>query len=213
VSLPDFPVRVPVIGLAGGVASGKSLVARQLAALGAGLLDGDRAGHEVLRQKEVEQAARERWGEKVFDAAGRVDRAALASIVFAPPPAGPLELQFLEQLTHSKIGALLRRQAAEMAASGNCPALVLDAAVMEKAGWDQMCDVLIFVDAPRDVRLARALSRGWSQQQFESREASQAPLALKRSRADCVIDNSQDQEHTREQVERFWRGLVPPAAS
>jgi dephospho-CoA kinase len=209
---PDFPAHVPVIGLAGGVASGKSLVARQLADLGAGLLDGDRAGHEVLRQKEVEQAAHERWGDKVFDAAGRVDRAALAGIVFAPPPAGPLELQFLEQLTHPKIGALLRRQAAEMAATGNCPALVLDAAVMEKAGWDQMCDTVIYVDAPRDVRLARARARGWSEEQFNTREAAQAPLDAKRSRADFVIDNSQDPEHTRDQLTSIWRRLVGPAA-
>ena len=72
----------------GGVASGKSMVARQFAALGAGVLDADRAGHEVLRLPHVEAAARRRWGEAIFGPDGRIDRARLARIVFGPGPEG-----------------------------------------------------------------------------------------------------------------------------
>src|SRR5258708_38301202 len=127
-----------VVGLLGGVASGKSLVARQLCDLGAGLLDGDRAGHEVLRLPEVERLVRQRWGNEVFAADGRVDRRALARIVFAPPPDGPRELEHLERITHPKITHRLREQAAALAAEG-LPAAVLDAPVMLKAGWNEFC--------------------------------------------------------------------------
>ena len=77
-----------VIGLIGGVASGKSLVAAQLARLGAAVLDADRAGHEALRLPEIEAAARRRWGEAVFGADGHVDRARLAQL-FSPPRRRP----------------------------------------------------------------------------------------------------------------------------
>ena len=77
------------LGLIGGVACGKSLVARQLADLGAVVLDADRAGHEALRLPEVEAAARRRWGDGIFGRDGHIVRSQLAKIVFAPPPTGP----------------------------------------------------------------------------------------------------------------------------
>jgi dephospho-CoA kinase len=202
------PISIPVIGLLGGIASGKSLVAQQLESLGAGILDGDRTGHEVLELPEVRQQIRQRWGERVMNAEGRIDRSAVASIVFAPTPDAPRELNFLEQLTHPKIGQLLRKRAADMAASGRYRALVLDAPVMLEAGWHTICDRIVFVDAPRDTRLARAATRGWSEAVFTSREKAQESLDVKRRQADIIIDNSRSAEFTREQVERFWHRLV-----
>lgn len=196
---------LPVIGLLGGVASGKSLVASRLKMLGAGLLDGDRAGHRVLCLPEVEQAARQRWGASIFGPDGRIMRAALARVVFAPSPQGPIELHYLEQLTHPQIGAELRREAAHLATQGTFQALVLDAPVMLKAGWSEYCSQVWFVDAPRDVRLARALARGWSQENFVNREAAQEPVEEKRRHADVVIDNSGSPEQTFQQVDRWWQ--------
>lgn len=196
-----------VVGLLGGVASGKSLVARQLSDLGAGLLIGDDAGHEVLAWPEVVAGVRARWGQRVFGPDGRIDRSRVAQLVFAPPPDGPRELEYLERLTHPKIGTLLRQQAAQMAASGRLVA-VLDAAVMLKAGWDGFCDRIVFVDTPRATRLARARDRGWSEEEFARREAAQESLDEKRRRADTIIDNSGSAEGTRAQVARLWRTLV-----
>lgn len=188
-----------VVGLLGGVASGKSTVARLLAEAGAGVLDADRAGHEVLSLPDVRQAARSRWGESVFDADGQIDRARLAGIVFAPPPDGPLERQFLEELTHPRIGRVLLKQADELAA-GACRVAVLDAPLLLEAGWDRLCNTLVFVDVPRELRLARALERGWSSPEFEARERAQIAVETKRSRADLIIENSGDLEETRRQV-------------
>ena len=98
---------VQVIGLVGGVASGKSLVARQLVELGAGWLDADRAGHEVLELKEVKQAIRDRWGDEVVDADGSLSRVAIGRRVFGNAPSAAGERRFLEQLTHPRIGEFL----------------------------------------------------------------------------------------------------------
>lgn len=196
-----------VIGLLGGVASGKSLAAGLLAELGAGVLDADRAAHEVLTDAAVESAARERWGSNVFGPDGRIDRARLARIVFAGGPDGRRQRKYLEQLTHPRIGRLLAGQADRLRASG-AAAAVLDAPLLLEAGWDRLCDKLVFVDAPRDIRLERARKRGWSEEDFDAREAAQESLEAKRRRADVVVDNSGSAASTRAQIERFWRTLV-----
>ena len=196
-----------IIGLLGGVASGKSLVAEQFCSLGAGLLDGDRAGHEVLLLPDVEQLVRERWGDRVFGSDGHVDRKALGRIVFEPSGAGHRELEYLERITHPRIGDRLRQQAADLAAAGRVVA-VLDAPVMLKAGWDTYCDHIVFVEASEGMRRARAAARGWRQEDIAAREAVQEPLAIKRQRADFVIDNSGSPGQTLAQVERLWRAVT-----
>lgn len=194
-----------VIGLLGGVASGKTLVAECLEALGAGRLDADRAGHEALRDPQVIAALEARFGREVL-VEGQLDRKAIATRVFAPPPAGPANLAFLESLTHPRIGEILMAQAEELTAAGH-ELLVLDAAVMLKAGWHQLCDKVIFVDAPPEVRRRRAMTRGWSEAEFAAREGAQESLDEKRRHADFVIDNSGSPESTRAQVERLWPEL------
>jgi len=196
-----------LIGILGGVASGKSTVAGYLAELGAGLLDADRAGHEVLRLPQVEAAARQRWGEAIFADDQHIDRSRLARIVFAPSPGGPPERRFLEQLTHPLIRQRLAEKARQLAAQG-VPAAVLDVPLLLEVGWNDLCNHLVFVDAPAEVRRARARGRGWSDGEFAAREGAQADLENKRTSADAVIDNSGLPRQTRRQVEDFWRRLV-----
>jgi dephospho-CoA kinase len=195
-----------IIGLLGGIASGKSLVARQLAALGAGVLDADRSAHEVLRQPEVEAAVRSRWGGGVFGADGHIDRSRLAKIVFAPGSEGAQERKYLEELTHPRIGQLIASQAEALATAGTSAA-VLDAPLILEAAWDKLCDRLVYVDAPLSARQARATARGWTLAEFTAREAAQLPPEVKRRRAHAVIDNSGSPQETQQQVERFWRSL------
>jgi dephospho-CoA kinase len=195
-----------LIGILGGVASGKSEVSCRLRSLGAAVLDADRVGHAVLREAEVRRAVQCRWGEAVLDAAGEIDRRKVAEIVFAAAPESKAELTFLEELTHPRIGQRLQEQLAELHREG-VRAAVLDAPVMLKAGWDRMCQRIVFVDAPRDVRLARARQRGWTEADFAAREAAQEPLETKCSRADVTIDNGLTRQHLFAQVDRFWQSL------
>ena len=196
-----------IIGITGGVASGKSMVAQQFAKLGAGVLDADKTGHEVLRLPWVEAAARQRWGETVFAPDGRIDRARLARVVFASGAKGEAERKYLEQLTHPEIARLVWRQAESLGASG-VEIAVLDAALLREAGWDQKCEKIVFVEAPREARLARAVARGWKEEDFAAREGVQESLDHKRVRADVIIDNSGLPRRTQAQIERFWASLI-----
>lgn len=197
-----------VIGILGGIASGKSVVAETFRDLGAGLLDADRAGHEVLELEEVKQALRQRWGDEILATDGSIDRAQIATIVFQPAPEGPQELEFLEQQTHPRIGELLGRQSAEYAQQG-VPAIVLDAPVMLKAGMQEMCDAIVFVDAAPEIRAQRAMQRGWTHEEFVARERAQESTDVKREQADWVIDNSGSLESTKAQTLQFWERLFP----
>lgn len=198
-----------LIGIIGGVASGKSAVTKCLAELGAAVLDADAAGHAVLREPEVVQAARARWGNAIFAPDGQIDRRALAAIVFGPVAEASTELKYLESLTHPRIQQRLKDKIAELTKQGNHPAAVLDAPVLLKAGWNELCDAIVYVDAPHTVRQARALQRGWTAEEFARREGAQESLPEKQAHADKTIDNSGSMEHTRQQVREFWGFLFP----
>jgi dephospho-CoA kinase len=200
-----------ILGLLGGVASGKSTVAEMFRQKGAAVLDADRAGHEILRLPAVRAAIGGRWGKEVIGPDGEVDRKALSQIVFAPPPDGPRELAELERITHPEIRKKLKAQLNELAQQIT-PLAVLDAPVMLKAHWDQLCDALAFVDCPAEQRLVRALQRGWNAEEFRHREASQESAEEKRALADFVLDNSRDVSYIQTQVDRCWQALVQPAS-
>ena len=196
-----------ILGLVGGIASGKTLVANCFRDLGAVVLDADRAGHDVLREPEVIAALKNRWGDGVLDAKGQVNRGAVARIVFA---AGhEADRRFLEQLTHPRIQMRLQQDLARAQASQPPPrAVVIDAALLFEAGWDKLCEKIIFVDAPRDVRLERAVVRGWSAEQLAAREAAQLSPEEKRHRSHIIIRNVRTLENLREVVRLTWRDLL-----
>lgn len=199
-----------VIGIVGGIASGKTLVAETLQNLGVVVMNADLIGHEVLQHPDVSNALRARWGETVCDEDGRIRRSEIAKRVFGPPPQGPTELAFLENLTHPRIGDQLRQKLDSLQNSGDTPAVALDAAVMFKAGWNRWCTHILFVDAPREQRFERARQRGWIDADMTARESSQTPLATKRKMADHVIDNSGSPAETRQQIKQYWKQLKLP---
>jgi dephospho-CoA kinase len=205
---PMNGTNVLLVGIVGGIASGKSFVAEQLKRKGAAVVSADQWAHEVLKFEDVRQAVHRRWGDAVFGPDGQVDRAALARVVFSAAPEGPQELKYLEQLTHPKIGQLVRHQIAELVEQGTAAAIVLDVPLMFESGWNRICDKIVFVDAPRPLRLARAMARGWTQEDFARREAAQESLETKQKLADVVIDNSGSPDSTTAQIEHFWHSLV-----
>ncbi len=192
-----------VIGLVGGIASGKSLVAKSFSELGAIVLDADKVGHQVLHESAVKKQIQEIWGDKVFNR-GEVDRSAIAAIVFNPET-GPAELAKLEDIVHPVIKVRLNERLTALKQRADLPAVILDAAVMFKAGWDKLCDRIVFVDAPDWMRTERTIKRGWSKGELERRESQQMSLNEKRSRATDIIDNSQSPETTILQVKQLWQ--------
>lgn len=193
-----------IVGIIGGIASGKTAVAREFEKLGASVIDADAIGREVLKNPEIVDALAQHWGRNILRADGSIDRSAVARIVFAPDDRGPIELKFLEGLTHPLIGNRIQSEIKRRREDGTPPLVVLDAALLLKTSWDQHCDDILFVEVPRAIRLQRAIHRGWSATQFTAREEAQTPVDEKRRRADQVIDNSSDLAALTEQVRIYW---------
>lgn len=194
------------LGIVGGIGSGKSTVAGVFEKLGAALINADEIGHQVLQQDEIKQAAALRWGTSVFDSQGELDRPKLAAIVFTETEAGKIELEFLQSLTHPSIGNEIDHRIEQFCQSGKRVA-VLDIPLLFETNWSCSVDKVLFVDAPRPVRLERVLKRGWTETEFNRREAAQLPLEEKRNRADWVLKNYGNSDQMLDQVVRIWENL------
>jgi dephospho-CoA kinase len=186
-----------VVGLIGGIGSGKSQVAAAFARNGARIIAGDQLGQAALRDPDIRTRVASRWGDGVLDEKGEINRQRLAAIVFADPA----ERKALEAIAHPWIRRHILAEIAEARRDPRVPLIVLDAAIMLEAGWDEVCDRLLYLEAPRAVRLERvARQRGWSEKEVDARERAQLPLTEKVIRADHVLDNSNSLEHLNRQV-------------
>jgi dephospho-CoA kinase len=192
-----------VIGLLGGVASGKSTVARLLADAGAARLDADDVARRVLDEPPVVDALVARHGASLLAAGSgprrAIDRAALARLAFRRPEV----LSHLESLVHPRVVAELTRRLREL--SGVVPAIVLDVPLLlEKGELAGACDLLLFVECPAPERRRRVrTARGWDEGELARREAHQLTTEEKRRRADVVLVNDGDEARLREQTERW----------
>lgn len=152
-----------VVGLIGGIGSGKSQVAAAFARHGARIIAGDQLGQAALRDPDIRARVASRWGKGIMDESGEIDRRRLAAIVFADPA----QRKALEAITHPWIRQRIRSEIEEIHSDPRVPFIVLDAAVMLEAGWNEVCDRLIYIEAPRAMRLERvARQRGWSERRW-----------------------------------------------
>lgn len=194
-----------VVGLTGGVASGKSFVANCLEELGAHRIDADKVAHEVLKDDTVIKQIVDQWGSEILDGDGQINRQRLGKIVFGSP--GDRELDALEAIVHPKIRIQIREQMEQLRESTKVETLVLDIPLLFEGEYDQHCDYVIFVDANSDVRQQRAKLRGWADGELDRRESRQLPVEDKKLRADAVIDNSGSKEATAAQLADFLKSL------
>lgn len=181
---------IPVIGIIGGIGSGKTAVANALSnEMSVSVLDADQAGHAVLKQSITKSALRQVFGQQIFDQNGEVRRSQLAQLVFGNGEDHRKARQQLDQITHPKIHEFLKGQLSQIMDQQSCDLVVLDAALLLEAGWSESCDAIVYLDVPENVRLQRVLQRGWTEEQFRHREASQLSLEEKSAQADVTIKN------------------------
>jgi len=186
---------VPVIGLVGGIGSGKSTVSEILTDLGCVVSNSDHVAHECLLHSSVVSMLVSRWGDRVLADDGTPDRSVIAGIVFSEES----ERIWLESVLHPMINE--RRRSSLNALDENASGFVIDAPLLFEAGIDAECDAVLFIDAPFDQRLDRVVtSRGWSEGNLKDREARQMTLGEKRARATAVIPNTGPIEELREHV-------------
>jgi dephospho-CoA kinase len=192
----------PVIGLTGGIGSGKSTVAAMLAELGALVIDADKVGHDVyLPGTEGFRRVVDAFGADVVAADGTIDRRRLGARVFADPDA----LARLNALVHPLIGEEIRRRIA--AAIGGDRSLVIEAAIMLEAGW-RFFDRIWVVVVSRETAIARVMaSRGLARAEVEQRIDAQMSNAERRRVADLVIENDGTVAELRARVEAAWHAL------
>lgn len=199
-----------IIGILGGIASGKSTVAELFRQRGAVVANADQMGHQVLRDEAAKQEIRESFGSEIFAEDGEVDRRRLAAKVFGGDDLSHKRLAELEKITHPRIKTSLQAKidSALNDPNGAPPALIMDAALLVKAGWSDICDNLVFIDTPYPERLKYATQRGWDETEFNAREAVQEKLEEKRALSDYIIRNDGDLSQLDAQVEQYWRERV-----
>lgn len=200
----------PVIGLVGGIGSGKSLVAQILADLGAAWINADDLAHEAFAAAEVKAAIRSMWGHQVFLPDGQIDRRRVGKRVFASRS----DLRRLEMVIHpwiarrraQLIGILTQRQ--------NVKAFVADSPLLFEANLDAECDVILFIDCRLETRMQRLqASRGWSREELARRESRQLPLDFKRDRADHIVSNNSDADTLVWKVRDVFARMIRPVCA
>ena len=193
-----------VVGLTGGIATGKSTVAAMFAARGAAIVDADRIAHALQEPGQLcHRQLLEAFGAEILDETGRIDRHRLGARVFSD--AG--SRQRLEAIMHPAIRAAIENEvrAAELAGRTIC---IVDAALILEAGRRDRFHKIVVVAAPEAIQVDRLInSRGLTQAEAYRRLSAQWSTAVKAALADFVIDNSRDLASTEEQVARVYAAL------
>jgi len=196
---------VQLIGLTGGIGAGKSTVAEALALRGAVIVDADRIAREVVEPDGPAFAPLvERFGEGIVGADGRIDRPALAALVFGPVLGSAQARADLNRITHPAIGAVMAARVAEQAETDRV--VVLDIPLLRADTKDQWPFLaVVVVDTPVEMAVERLVGgRGLSEDDARGRVAAQISREERRAIADVVIDNSGDLDHLGREIERAW---------
>jgi dephospho-CoA kinase len=187
----------PIIGIAGGIGSGKSFVAGLFGELGCLVISSDDQIRDAYRDPQVLTTLQQWWGGDVLTPAGEVNKRVVAQRIFA----NPADRERLERLLHPMVNEARDRVMASAVDDPAVVAFVWDTPLLFETGLNAKCDAVVFVEAPHAVRLARVQgSRGWDAGELARRENSQMPLDTKRKLSQYVVENTADADVVRGQV-------------
>lgn len=195
----------PIIGIIGGIASGKSTVAAEFAKLGCAVIDADEISHNILQIKEIEKKLVERFGEKIRKPDGTIDRNEVAQIVFSDKQ----KLSFLDDVLHPLVLERSQELIEQYNRDPQVKAIVLDMPLLAEVGWEKHCDKVIFIRCDQPKRLQRASKKAnFNEKQFKNREKFQISLDSKLSIADNTINNNSDFSALAKQVQNIFSELM-----
>ena len=186
------PANKPVIGIVGGIGSGKSEVAKLFARSGGMLFDADSEVRNLLTDEIVKKKIRDYFGVAVFDLAGNVARPILAKAIFDNTESR----LFLESILHPLVLEKLEHKIKELSEFSESSFIVLDVPLILEKNWRKLCSLIVFIDCNDAERLRRCLARGWTEAEWKNRENAQMSLTKKASICDHIIDNSVSYDHT-----------------
>ena len=194
-----------IVGIAGGIGSGKSQVAKMLGELGAVVIDADAMAHAELDIAEVRQTLTNWWGPDIVGSDGKVDRKRIGAIVFNDPT----QRMRLEGLIHPRIAQHRDEIIEQASADPKVRMIVMDAPLLYEVGLDRMCDSVIFVESDAARRAERSEKiRQWTPGELERREKSQMPLDIKRKKADHICSNNSDLPALRQEVKGLYELIL-----
>jgi len=188
----------------GGIASGKSTVAQELAKRGCAVIDADEMAKQFLRNKEVKKQLRRRFGSRIFDAGGRVNRKKLAEKVFADAKA----VKAVNAIIHPRVFERTQELIKKYQQQPSVKAIVLDMPLLAEVGWHKKCDKLIFVRCNAKIRLKRAQKKGiFGENELKKRENFQISLDKKADIAQYIIEGNDLSEMIR-QIGKLFPALI-----
>ncbi len=190
-----------VIGLTGGILTGKSTVSEILAQRGAVIIDADKIGHEAYRpQTKVWQEVVDAFGTGILKQNGEIDRKKLGGIVFNDPKA----LARLNEIMHPEMHAMMKEEIDRLRSEG-VDVAVLEAAVLIEANWTDLVDEVWVTVAPEETAVKRLQNRGGlSEEQARARIRSQLSSEERAKHADVIINTNCDLAEVRAKVEELW---------
>ncbi|MHC4571477.1 MAG: dephospho-CoA kinase [Planctomycetota bacterium] len=201
----DNPKKKPIIGILGGVGSGKSTVAEEFVKLGCKKIDADKIAHELLGEPVVKNKVVASFGKAVLGSAGEIDHKKLADIVFADGN----KLSTLNKIIHPYVLERAEELIKQYSRQNQVKAIVLDMPLLVEVSWAERCDRLIFVDCKLPLRADRAKKMGFfNENQVKIRENFQISLDKKVDIADNIIDNNSGFSALAEQVTNVFSHIV-----
>ena len=178
----------PIIGIMGGIGSGKSAVAAEFVKLGCKVIDADKIAHKLLDRDDIKEKIVALFGREVVDSSGNIDRKRLGEIVFADHN----KLTTLNRIIHPLVIERVEELIEQYKHQDQIKAIVLDMPLLVEIGWAERCNKLIFVDCEEKIRAKRAEKMGFDKNQLKNRENFQISLDNKETLADNTIENNSD---------------------
>ncbi len=195
----------PVIGILGGIGSGKSTVAAAFGRLGCAVIDADKMALEVLINKDAVKQIMDIFGPDIVLLQGEIDRKKLADRVFSNPEL----LKKLNEIIHPRVLKQTETLLARYLADEAIPAIVLDVPLLMETDWHTRCDVLVFVESDLAVRKTRVRQKGrFDADQIKKRENFQISLDKKRENAQYIVKNNSDLSDLAEQVAQIYSAVL-----
>jgi dephospho-CoA kinase len=198
-------VKRPIIGILGGMCSGKSTVAGEFGKLGCKVIDADKIAHELLEKKTIREKIVGLLGGTVLDSEGKIDSKKLAEIVFSDVD----KLPSLNKIIHPFVLERAEELIEKYNRQNQVKAIVLDMPLLAEVGWDKRCDKLIFVDCKRELRIKRAKKKGiFDENQLKIRENFQISLDKKVAITDNTIDNNSGFSALAKQIAEIFSCII-----
>ncbi len=194
-----------IVGITGGIGSGKSVFARELGRLGARVIDADDVARELLEERvEIREAFRKAFGSGVFEKSGKLMRRELGRIVFSNPD----KLETLNRILRPPLIEAVKDRISSILKVDSNAIVVVDMAILYEAGLESLFDVVVVVTAPLERRekwLSEA--RGWSREEVSDRNQAQMDVQKKMEKANVVIENSGMLEDLCQKAREWYRKL------